>query len=229
VAADKAVAGAGAGDSVPARDEVATRAEVNRGGGAFRNVVFTDNRRVMASVANRGATLRLHRSFATAPPRVLHAIARLFTAKTDAARSSARTVIREFLDRRTPAPTERRVREVRPGDRPQLERLRAEFERVNRERFGGLLPSVPLYLSGRMRSRNGHFSRMPLEIVISRRLCADGDAGEAEHTLRHEMIHLWQHVVGIEPDHGRAFRWWARLLDVHPRARRPVRWKKEKR
>jgi len=75
-----------------------------------------------------------------------------------------------------------------------------------------------------MRSRNGHFSRAPLEIVISRRLCEHAVPGEAEMTLRHEMIHLWQHVVGLKPDHGGTFRWWARRLDVHPRARRPVRW-----
>jgi hypothetical protein len=209
------------------RDELATRVEVNRGGGAFRNVVFTDNRRVMASVANRGATLRLHRSFASAPPRVLHAVARLFTAKSAGAREAARAVVREFLAQRTPAPAERRERKVRPSDRSHLERLRAEFDRVNRERFGGLLPKVPLYLSGRMRSRNGHFSRNPPEIVISRRLCGEAHQGEAEHTLRHEMIHLWQHVVGIEPDHGLPFRWWAHLLDVHPRARRSVRWKRD--
>ncbi len=210
-----------------ARDEVAVLAEVRRGGGSYRKVVFTNNRRVMASVAERGATLRLHESFATAPPKVLHAVVRLFSAKSESARSAARQVVNEFLAARAPAPTPARprAREIEPGDSPHLERLRAEFERVNREHFGGLLPAVPLYLSGRMQSRNGHFSRRPLEIVISRRLCSDAAAGEAEHTLRHEMIHLWQHVVGLPCDHGLAFRFWARLLSVRPRARRPVRWK----
>ncbi|HEV2130897.1 MAG TPA: SprT-like domain-containing protein [Longimicrobiaceae bacterium] len=205
-------------------------AELRRGGGSFQRVVFTDNRRVMASVAERGATLRLHQSFAAAPPRVLHAVVRLFSVKSESARSAARQVVNEFLAERSPgpaAPARRRKREILPGDRPHLERLRAEFDAVNTEHFGGLLPAVPLYLSGRMRSRNGHFSRQPLEIVISRQLCSDASPGEAEHTLRHEMIHLWQHVVGLKPDHGLAFRFWARLLGVRPRARRPVRWKQE--
>jgi hypothetical protein len=199
--------------------------KATRGAGArFRTVEFTQNRRVMASVSRDGLTLRLHESFGRAPDRVLHAVARLFTAKSETGRSAARQVVKEFLAARTPAPVRNRTREVAPADRPHLERLRAEFERVNQEHFGGLLPAVPLYLSDRMRSRNGHFSRHPPEIVISTRLCTHADAGEAEHTLRHEMIHLWQHVVGLTPDHGLPFRWWARLLGVRPRARRPVKW-----
>ncbi len=88
---------------------------------------------------------------------------------------------------------------------------------------------MPLFLSGRMRSRNGHFSSHPLEIVVSRRLCTHAEAGEAERTLRHEMIHLWQHVQGKKPDHGTEFRAWARRLDVHPRATRRVTWKNQPR
>jgi predicted SprT family Zn-dependent metalloprotease len=75
-----------------------------------------------------------------------------------------------------------------------------------------------------MRRRNGHFSIEPLEIVISRRLCDAAADGEAERTLRHEMIHLWQHVQGDRPDHGAEFRRWAVRLDVHPRATRDVEW-----
>jgi len=217
------------GAAAAARDEAATLAEVRRGGGKFVSVVFTRNRRVMASVAERGRTLRLHEDFATAPDRVLHALARLFSARQESARAAARTVVNGFLAERRQAggdaPTRPRTREVLPGDEPHLERLRTEFRRVNEERFGGLLPEVPLFLSGRMRTRNGHFSRTPLEIVVSRRLCVDASEGEAEHTLRHEMIHLWQHTVRQQPDHGPVFRWWARLLGVRPRARRPVRWK----
>ena len=55
-------------------------------------------------------------------------------------------------------------------------------------------------------------------------LAAMGAAGEAEHTMRHEMIHLWQHVEGLPVDHGPAFRKMARRLDVHPRATRSVEW-----
>lgn len=217
------------GDAASAapRDELATLAEVRRGGGTFHEVIFTTNRRTMASVTNRGATLRLHEQFAVAPARVLHALARLFTAKQESARGEARRVVQAFLAEHNPhentEPPRSFPREVLLRDEPHLARLRAEFDRVNKAHFGTLLPPVPLFLSGRMTTRNGHFSRKPLEIVISRRLCVRAAPGEAEHTLRHEMIHLWQHVVGTRPDHGGAFRWWARLLDVRPRARRPVR------
>lgn len=182
----------------------------------------------MASVADGGKTLRLHESFATAPTEVLHALGRLFTVRSAARNRAARIVVNDFLASRSPPSAPRcRPREELPGDAAHRERLRAEFDRVNRDLFGGTLPAVPLGLSGRMRTRNGHFSRRPVEIVISRRLCSDAAPGEAEHTLRHEVIHLWQYRVGIAPDHGGAFRWWARRLDVHPRAKRGVRWSPE--
>src|SRR5690606_8265322 len=109
-------------------------------------------------------------------------------------------------------------------DLPHLQRLQGEFDRVNREFFGGRLPRVPLRLSGRMRRRNGHFCSDPLEIAISRTLCHAGAEGEAERTLRHEMIHLWQWMEGKKPGHGADFRRWARRLDIHPRATRTVVW-----
>lgn len=199
----------------------------------FRQVVFTRNRRIMASVGDRGRELRLNEAFATAPPQVLAAVGRLFSARDSRTRSRAKAAVREYIAtiplenaavRRRP-----RIRQVLPGDEPYLERLRDEFRRINASHFGGGLPEVPLYLSGKMRRRNGHFCSHPLEIVISRTLCTHAHHGEAEHTLRHEMIHLWQHVEGNKPDHGPEFRAWARRLDVHPRATRRVSWKNQRR
>jgi len=192
-----------------------------------REVVFTRNRRIMASLAGGGATLRLHASFAAAPEPVLRAVGKLFSSRSTRERTAARRVVREFLAAAPKPSHARNTRRVPATDRPHLERLSAEFDRVNRDYFADALPKVSLYLSGRMRSRNGHFSSHPLEIVISRRLCSDAAAGEAEQTLRHEMIHLWQHAVGRKPDHGAEFRAWARRLGVHPRARRAVNWEKE--
>ncbi|MET0400640.1 MAG: SprT-like domain-containing protein, partial [Longimicrobiaceae bacterium] len=210
-----------------ARDEEAVLAVVRKAGGAFRRVVFTRNRRVMASVAEGGAALRLNAAFAGAPEAVLAAVAVLFSARERRRRAAARETVRRFIRELPAAPAgARKARRVPAGDRPHLERLRAEFDRVNREHFGGELPAVPLFLSGRMKSRNGHFSSHPLEIVISRRLCTHAQDGEAERTLRHEMIHLWQHAAGGRPDHGREFRAWAHRLGVHPRATRPVAWKR---
>jgi predicted SprT family Zn-dependent metalloprotease len=213
------------------RAEAETLAVIAQVTPQFYKVVYTRNRRIMASAAERGRALRLNVAFAQAPEEVLVAVARLFTGKDARTRSRAKAIVRTFIDgipadgaapRRRP-----RTRQVEPGDERHLERLREEFRRVNAERFGGTLPEVPLFLSGAMRRRNGHFCSSPLEIVISRRLCTHATHGEAEHTLRHEMIHLWQHVQGKKPDHGGEFRAWARRLDVHPRATRRVSWKNQ--
>lgn len=200
----------------------------------FRKVVYTRNRRIMASVAERGRALRLNEAFASAPRDVLIAVARLFSARDSRTRARAKAVVRGFIAQIPPVegsagPRRPRRRQVLPGDEPHLQRLRDEFRRVNAAHFGGALPEVPLYLSGQMRRRNGHFSSHPVEIVISRRLLTHAHPGEAEHTLRHEMIHLWQHAEGKKPDHGAEFRAWARRLDVHPRATRAVGWKNQPR
>jgi predicted SprT family Zn-dependent metalloprotease len=199
----------------------------------FRKVVYTRNRRIMASVGDRGRELRVNDAFAHAPREVLVAVGRLFSARDARTRARAKDTVRQFIAqipleagavRRKP-----RTRQVQPGDEAHLQRLLDEFRRVNAAHFEGTLPEVPLYLSGQMRRRNGHFCSNPLEIVISRSLCTHAHAGQAEHTLRHEMIHLWQHAAGKKPDHGPEFRAWARRLDVHPRATRRVEWKNQRR
>ena len=198
-------------------------AEVRAGGGYFREVVFTRNRRVMVSIGDGGKTLRLHERFRDAPPEILRAIGCVLSSKPERTRLAAKEVIVAFL-RANPPDTSPPRRRVARSDRSDLARLAEEFDRVNEAFFGGALPRVPLSLSGRMRRRNGHFSAHPLEIVISRRLCRNALAGEAEKTLRHEMIHLWQHEQGHKPGHGRDFRRWAERLGVHPRATRDVSW-----
>jgi hypothetical protein len=209
------------------RDEGEVLRVVRAAGGSFHRVVFTRNRRVMASVADRGATLRLNVSFASAPDAVLVAVSTLFSSRERNKREKARDAVRTFIHHipHTPSPPVSRKRRVQAADLPHLQRLRAEFDRVNAALLDGGLPAVPLYLSGKMVRRNGHFSAHPLEIVVSRRLCTHGEPGEAELTLRHEMVHLWQHATGRPVDHGLDFRRMARKLDVHPRATRPVRWK----
>lgn len=217
--------------STPPPDDPARRtlALVRTVAPGIGRVVLTRNRRVMASLTGRGTTLRLNAAFAAAPAEVVLAAARLFTARDRRARERAKEAVRAFLRAlpAAPAPQRRgpRPRSTEPGDLPLVARLQAEFDRVNAASFGGTLPRVPLHLSRRMRRRNGHFSRHPLEIVINRRLLTHAVPGEAEATLRHEMIHLWQHAAGKKPDHGPEFRARARKLDVHPRATRPVRWK----
>lgn len=182
----------------------------------------------MASVGDAGRTLRLHEAFRDAPDDVLRSIGLALTGRGRPGAAEARERVRDFLQRSLPAhpPTPRRRQAARPtsADRAHLERLRTEFDAVNTAHFADSLPHVPLRISGRMRSRNGHFSANPLEIAISRRLCEMGAAGEAECTLRHEMIHLHQYVSGRKPGHGKDFREWAERLGVPPRASRSVCW-----
>lgn len=180
----------------------------------------------MASASN--GTVRLHHTFAGAPDEILHAVAACFTARAAARRSSARRVLRGFLATAAAAePRRARPRAIRPAHAAHLARLRAEFHRVNNAFFAGSLPTVPLFLSERMRRRNGQFDAQPPQIIIAQRLCADALPGEAERTLRHEMIHLWQHHEGRRLDHGQEFREWARRLEIHPRATRPVEWRND--
>jgi hypothetical protein len=219
------IAEPGGAESHPERRVLARVAE---GGARFERVVFTRNRRVMVSIAERGRALRLHALFEAAPEAVLRSIGRLFSARTGTARARAKRELHAFLqtvaDRIEPPRRRPGVHRPRPADRPHLERLAAEFARVNQEAFGGSLPMVPLRLCGRMKRRNGHFRSAPLEIAISRALCEHAAPGESERTLRHEMIHLWQHVTGGRVGHGPDFRARARTLGVHPRATREVCW-----
>jgi hypothetical protein len=200
---------------------------VAEGGARFEQIVLTNNRRVMASVVDGGKTLRLHKSFTDAPATVLKALGKLFSARTAPARARAKAEVRSYIATLPAAPAAPRAhRRHRPpaADLPHLSRLQAEFDQVNAAYFSSTLPEVPLRLSGRMRRRNGHFSSDPLEIAIARQLCVRANEGEAERTLRHEMIHLWQHATGRKPGHGPDFRRWARRLDIHPRATRTVEW-----
>lgn len=198
--------------------------EVAKGGAVFDEVVLTRNRRVMVSVGESGRVLRLHEAFLSAPAEVLRAVGTVL-APGRRGRAGARRTLSAYIAGLPATPPVRRRRRIPAADRPHLALLQAEFDRVNAEHFGGELPRVPLYLSGRMRRRNGHFCAHPSEIVISRRLCEHAEDGEAASTLRHEMIHLWQSHQGVRPGHGSDFREWARRLGVHPRATREVGWR----
>jgi len=211
-----------------ARSEAGVLAVLRRHGAPHQRVMFTRNRRTMISVGRDRSLIRMHLSFAAADEAVLAAVAVVYTPgvsprKREAAKQAVRAFIRTIPAERVAVRPLRRS--AHPADRAQLERMQAVFDQVNRASFGGKLPRVPIHLSRKMRRRNGHFSSHPLEIVISWRLCAHGAAGEAEETMRHEMIHLWQYVEGLPVDHGPVFRRTARKLNVHPRATRPVKWK----
>lgn len=193
--------------------------------------MFTHNRRTMISVGKDRRLLRMNAAFAAADEALLAEVAVLYTPGSRGPRKArAKEAVQRFINAipvSGSAPRPRRVRRrPHPFDRDHVERMQAEFDAANRRYFGGRLPRVPIHISRQMSRRNGHFTSHPLEIVISWRLCVHGAPGEAEQTMRHEMIHLWQYIEGLPVDHGPAFRRMAHRLDVHPRATRPVRWKR---
>ncbi len=186
-------------------------------------VTLMHTRRVMVSLAGR--TLRLHEGYVHAPEPVLRAIVSFATARTRAARLAAQEVILAHPVERPAA--KRRAETARPGDAPLLARLAEAHHEFNVKHFAGTLSRIPVLLSGRMKTRLGHYSPAgedgpSAEIVLSRRhLKRDGWA-EAMHTLLHEMVHQWQDETSRPLDHGPSFRKKAKEVGVLPRARRAL-------
>jgi hypothetical protein len=190
-------------------------------------VVTHTNRSVMVSIGKR-RVLRIHAGYAFASDRVLRAIIRFLDPRLP--RAVRRAAERELLafpveEYASSGPPRLRPERPRPGDLLFLHRLSQAFDRFNREHFAGQLSTVPIRLSGRMRSRLGELSvdirtGQPLEIAISRRHIARHPWIEVEHTLLHEMVHQWQAETGLPVDHGPLFREKARQVGVVPGAKR---------
>lgn len=186
------------------------------------------NRTVMVSLTPRGE-LRLHQGYASAPDRVLRAIVRFLNPRLP--RAMRRLAEREFLgfpvELYAPADRPSRVERARPGDITLLQRLTSAHERLNHEHFDGALGTIPIRLSGRMRTRLGELavdlrSGRPTEMAISRRHILRHPWAEVEHTVLHEMVHQWQAETGLPVDHGHSFRRKAREVGIEPQARRRV-------
>jgi SprT-like family len=192
-------------------------------------VITHTNRIVMVSLSARGV-LRLHRGYAFAPDDILQAIVRFLDPRLP--RAVRREAEREFLafpvEQYAPQSSESPRRErPRPGDLLVLHRLSQAHDRLNRQYFEGTLGSLPIRLSGRMRTRLGELSvdlrtGRPIEIAISRRHVARHLWAEVEHTLLHEMVHQWQAETGRPVDHGPEFKRKAREVGVLPGAKRQV-------
>ena len=176
--------------------------------------------------------LRLHRGYADAPDRILSSIVRLLSPRlSGAVRAVARRIFLSYpVESRAPAPARRppRAERPRPGDDLLLARLLALHAELNRQHFGGVLSSIPIQLSGRMRTRLGELaadrrSGRALAITIGRRHLAREPWADVAHTLLHEMVHQWQAESGLPLDHGAGFRTKAREVGIDPRARRDLR------
>ena len=198
---------------------------------AVAGVRATDNRAVMVSLSKQ-RVLSVHRGYVHAPDRVLRAIVRFVSRTTP--RPLRRAAQHEIISFRAEAHTagpprrQRAPDQAQPGDFVHTERLAAYFHEANAAHFGGLLPELPIRLSGRMKSRLGQLclsreTGRPFEITVSRRHAERHDWQDVADTLLHEMVHLWQHENGHAVDHGRLFRAKAREVGVAPAARRTVR------
>ena len=188
----------------------------------IERVRLTRNRTVMVSFS--GGELRVHEGYLDASPEVLRAVVRFVCGRTRAERRKARETILAYQIVR-PAAASRRRERARPEDAPvvaQLERFHAHYNRLY---FGGRLRTLPIRLSGRMRTRLGHYTAAsptgePAEIVIGRDHIRRHGWEEALHTLLHEMVHQWQDESGHAIDHGATFRQKARDVGITPSARR---------
>jgi hypothetical protein len=188
-------------------------------------VRLTRNRTVMVSFSQ--GELRVHEGYLDAPPEVLRAIVGFVCGRTRAERARSReAILGHQITRPAGAPT-RRPEAERPEDAPLVGQLRRFHAHYNRVYFGGRLRTVPIRLSGRMRTRLGHYTAAsptgdPAEIVIGREHIRRHGWEEALHTLLHEMVHQWQDEAGHAIDHGASFRKKAREVGITPSARRHV-------
>ena len=183
----------------------------------------------MVSLTSRGE-LRVHREYAVAPDRVLHAIVRFVAPRTRRAdRLAAERVLLSWpISSEGSTPRPRAADQVRPGEAPAIARLEARWRELNAQHFGGVLAPVAIGLSSRMRRRLGELvydrtTSRPMRIVLSRRLLKRHPWREVEETLLHEMVHQWQAETGARVDHGARFRRKAREVGIVPRAVMPAR------
>jgi hypothetical protein len=183
---------------------------------------LTRNRNVMVSF--RGRELRVHEGYLRAPVEVHQAIVAFVEGRTRAERRAAQRRIVSFRVE-TPKGPSRRER-TRPEDRLLAVKLAEWHAQLNADHFGGLLKTIPVRVSRRMRSRLGHYSAANSveggEIAISWRHLRRHGWEEALHTLLHEMVHQWQDENGHVLDHGRLFRTKAREVGIQAAAKRVV-------
>ena len=188
------------------------------------DVTLTRNRTVLVSHHARFG-LRLHAGYAWAPDEVLTAIVRFLRPRLPRAeRLVARRKFLSFpVDRHVPSRGRpRRPRTVPPGHVTMVDRLLRLHEILNARHFGGLLATIPITISDKMRSRLGEFRAdhdgLGVEITLSARHVRRDGWPAASETLLHEMVHQWQCESGHPLDHGTTFRAKAREVGISPNA-----------
>ncbi len=188
-----------------------------------RRVVLTRNRSILVSV--KGFDLRVHEGFVDAPTEMHVQIVRFVMARRKWERQAARDAIIGYPLPRHTKPA-RAPEKTHPDDEPLAERLAEWHTRLNGERFGAQLKTVPIRVSRRMLRRLGHYAPGVEgggpEIAISARHCHRDGFASALETLLHEMVHQWQHENALPIDHGADFRRKCREVGAVPSAKRAV-------
>lgn len=188
-----------------------------------RRVVLTRNRSILVSV--KGFDLRVHEGFVDAPTEMHVQIVRFVMARRKWERQAARDAIIAYPLPRHTKPA-RAPEKTHPDDEPLADRLAEWHTRLNGERFGAQLKTVPIRVSRRMLRRLGHYAPGVEgggpEIAISARHCHRDGFASALETLLHEMVHQWQHENALPIDHGADFRRKCREVGAVPSAKRAV-------
>jgi hypothetical protein len=120
-----------------------------------RRVVLTRNRSILVSV--KGFDLRVHEGFVDAPTEMHVQIVRFVMARRKWERQAARDAIIGYPLPRHTKPA-RAPEKTHPDDEPLAERLAEWHTRLNGERFGAQLKTVPIRVSRRMLRRLGHYA-----------------------------------------------------------------------
>jgi hypothetical protein len=207
------------------------RDELVRRGVRLVRVRLRENRTRLLGFGRERGTLNLHAALAEATPEVLDAVAAFCVSRFRRRRARAAAAIREFVAaaRPHPAPPSRRARCA--GTPAERERLLALYRSLNRERFADRLPAeVSVRISGRMRTRLGHFvprtlddgSRVAGEIAISRVLLRVASEAELVETMLHEMAHADAWIFHGSRGHDRLWRDCARRAGCPPRRCLPL-------
>lgn len=199
-------------------------------GAAITRVRYRENRSVLLSVSRDGTTLNGHACFRDAPPRIVDAVVRVVTAPRDTAdRRAALRTLREWDGtRRGLARARRATPRRRPAvDGPGTGPLRSLFRRLNRRRFGGRLPAIPLRISRRMTRSLGTIryglDGVVEEIAISAALLRPANRAALVDTMLHEMAHAEAWLRHGHRGHGRAWKAIARRVGCRPRAVTDIR------
>jgi hypothetical protein len=188
-----------------------------------KSLVLTRNRSVVVGL--KGFELRIHEGFVSAPDAVHAQVVRFAMARKPWERDTARRAILAHplpLHTKPPRAPER----THPDDEAFADQLGEWHTRLNGERFGASLRTVPIRISRRMVNRLGHYAPGVegggSEIAISARHVRRDGLASAVETLLHEMVHQWQHEQGQPIDHGLEFRRKCREVGAVPRAKKRV-------